>query len=80
MNTSASSQPSAGGTLVDDVYKKALENEGLVPADDLVRMLRELHSRTLTSGLVMRAYSAHRMAKARAAQQSANQSAAKPRS
>ena len=79
MTTSTPIQQSAAITPADDVYKKALENEGLVAADDLVRTLRELHSRTLTSCLVMRAYSAHRMAKTRAAQQAGQQSAPKAR-
>lgn len=80
VNTTPQIQQSSTGTVTaEDVYKRALEAEGLVAADELVRTLRELHARTLTSGLVMRAYAAHRQAKNRAAQQATQQSAPKAR-
>jgi hypothetical protein len=56
-----------------DIYRKAIEAEGLVASDDLVALVARLHRATLTGGLIMRAFGSLRQARSKQPQQDAAQ-------
>lgn len=76
MNTPSQSKnpPDTASTVSGDIYQQALLNEGFQPSLQLVERVRQLHLATLTPGLVMRAFAAHRQAKLHQ-QQDTNKSA-----
>jgi hypothetical protein len=78
MNTSSPSKPVEAAAAPGDLYSQALVREGFQPSEELVLRVRQMHLATLTSGLVMRAFSMHRQAKLRAAQQDNKSTTAAP--
>lgn len=47
----------------DQIYRDALNHEGIQVSEELVRRLQAIHRGTLTAALVLRAFNAHRRAR-----------------
>lgn len=65
MNTSSPTKPSEAASTPGDLYNEAIRKEGLQASPELVERVRVMHANTLTPGLVMRAFAAHRQARLR---------------
>lgn len=76
--TSPQKSPSEAATAPGDLYNEALVREGFQPSPLLVERVRQMHLATLTPGLVMRAFAAHRQAKLRQQQDNSKSTTAAP--